>query len=432
MPSRTMWSRKTWVIAKREYVSRLKTKGFWISTVALPLLMAAWLILPTLIMSKTRSSLELTVVDETGRVARALAARETEMEAGDGDQAVDLTLEILEPGENPEGQREALDQRIRDEEIDAWLWISPAALEANELEYHGRSVSNFLTLEILERTLSRIVREDRLAQAGYDADEIGQLTQGVELETVRVTEEGTEADTGAGNLILAVGLFFTLYMTLIIYGNLVMQGVLEEKSNRVVEVVISAVKPTELMAGKLLGIGAVGMTQLVLWLLSAAALTAPGLVATIATLPEGMRLPDLELGVMAHFLALFVLGYVMYASFYALIGSAFNSPQEAQQLAGVAVMFLVAPMVFFLPVLNDPDSLLSVVLSLIPPFTPLMMMLRVAVKMPPLWQVALGYVLSIGFALAMVWLCARVYRVGILMYGKRPTLREIWKWMRYA
>lgn len=427
-----MLSKKTWVIAKREYVSRLKTKGFWISTVALPLLMAAWLILPTLIMSKTRSSLDLAVVDETGRVGRALADREAEMEAGEGDQKVALTLEIVEPAGDPEAQRAALDQRIRDEEIDAWLWISPESLDANEIEYHGRSVSNFLTLEILERTLSTVVREDRLAQAGYDTQEVGKLTEGVDLRTVRVTDKGTEADTGAGNLILAVGLFFTLYMALVIYGNLVMQGVLEEKSNRVVEVVISTVKPTELMGGKLVGIGAVGLTQLLIWLLSAAALTAPGLVAAVATMPEGMNLPDFELGIMAHFVALFVLGYVMYASFYALIGSAFNSPQEAQQLAGVAVMFLIAPMVFFIPILNDPDSLLSTVLSLIPPFTPLVMMLRIAVKMPPFWEVALGYALSVGFALFMVWLCARVYRVGILMYGKRPTVQEIWKWMRYT
>ena len=427
-----MLSRKTWVIAKREFVSRLKTKGFWISTVALPLLMAAWLILPTLIMTKTRSSLHLAVVDETGGIAQALGKHEAEIEAGEGDQGVDLTLEIVEPQSDGAALKESLDDRIRAEEIDAWLWISPESLEANELEYHGRNVSNFLTLEILERTLSRIVREERLAGAGYDTEEIAALTEGIDLATVRVTEEGTEADTGAANLILAVGLFFTLYMALIIYGNLVMQGVLEEKSNRVVEVVVSTVKPTELMGGKLLGIGAVGITQLLIWVVSGAALTAPGLITAIATLPEGMRLPSFELGVMAHFLALFVLGYVMYAAFYALIGSAFNSPQEAQQLAGVAVMFLIAPMVFFMPVLNDPDSLLSTILSLIPPFTPLVMMLRIAVKMPPLWEVALGYALSIGFAVFMVWLCARVYRIGILMYGKRPTIQEIWKWMRYA
>ena len=338
----------------------------------------------------------------------------------------------METAGDVDEQKAHLDERIRSEEIDAWLWISPESLEENRLEYHGRTVSNILTLEVLERTLSRIVREDRLASAGYDTEEIGRLTRGVDLETIRVTEEGTEADTGLGDLAVALGLFFMLYMTIIIYGNLVMQSVLEEKSNRVVEIVISTLKPSELMAGKLLGVGGAGLTQLGIWIASALVLTAPGIVTAVATLPEGMKLPEIQGAVVFHFFALFVLGYVMYASFYALIGSAFNSPQEAQQLASVGVMFLVAPMLFFMPVLNDPDSTLSVVLSLIPPFTPLIMMLRVAIKVPPFWQLALSYVLAVGFAVFMVWLCARVYRVGILMYGKRPTIQELWRWMRYA
>lgn len=427
-----MLSKKTAVVARREYLSRLRSKGFWIATIALPLLMAAWLILPTLIMTKTKGSLTLAVVDETGLVAPGLVERKEEIEAGGGDQGVDLTLEIVEPDGDPEAQRADLDDRIRDEEIDAWLWISPESLEANRLEYHGRTVSNILTLEVLERALSRIVREDRLARAGYDTEEIGRLTRGIDLETIRVTDEGTEADTGFGDLAVALGLFFMLYMTIIVYGNLVMQGVLEEKSNRVVEIVISTLKPSELMAGKLLGIGGAGLTQLGIWIASALVLTAPGIATAVATLPEGMRLPEIQAAVVFHFFALFILGYAMYASFYALIGSAFNSPQEAQQLASVGVMFLVAPMLFFMPVLNDPNSTLSVVLSLIPPFTPLIMMLRVAIDVPPFWQLALAYALAIGFAVFMIWLCARVYRVGILMYGKRPTIQEIWRWMRYA
>ena len=134
----------------------------------------------------------------------------------------------------------------------------------------------------------------------------------------------------------------------------------------------------------------------------------------------------------AHFVALFLLGFVFYASWYALIGAAFNSPQEAQQLASIGVFFVVVPWMVFMPVLNDPDSTLATVFSLIPLFTPMIMMLRIAVKMPPAWQLALAYALTIAADLVMVWLCARVYRVGILMYGKKPSLQEIWRWTRYA
>ncbi|MCZ7652699.1 MAG: ABC transporter permease [Thermoanaerobaculia bacterium] len=133
-----------------------------------------------------------------------------------------------------------------------------------------------------------------------------------------------------------------------------------------------------------------------------------------------------------HFLLLFLLGYFFFATLYAAIGAASNNLQEAQQFAGVVVIFLVAPVLLMMPVINDPDSVLAVVVSLIPPFTPLLMMLRIAVKMPPAWQIALGYLLSGGFTLLLVWLCARIYRVGILMHGKKPSLAELWRWLRYA
>jgi ABC-2 type transport system permease protein len=211
-----------------------------------------------------------------------------------------------------------------------------------------------------------------------------------------------------------------------------MLGVLEEKNSRVVEVIVSAIHPVALMIGKLLGICLVGLTQLGLWLGAAAALTAPGVVATLAFLPEGLEVPTLGPVIVLHFLLLFLVGYFFYATFYAMLGAAFNSAQEAQQLAWIAVIFVVAPWVFFVPVLNDPDSTLAVVTSLIPVFTPFLMMLRIAVKMPPTWQILLGYFLTLALCAAMIWLAARIYRVGILMYGKKPSLRELWRWVRYA
>jgi ABC-2 type transport system permease protein len=426
---------KTLLIARREYLSRVKTAGFWISTIALPLLMAAWMILPSLIMAKTRGGLRLAVVDTTGTVAPRLEARVEELAGKPGERRVDLDLEVVAPATDRAAQRAELDRRVLgdgEDSLDAWLWISGEGLADDTVEYHGRTVSNFVTLEVLERMVSRIVREQRLGEAGLDGDEVARLTANVDLATIRVTEAGGEADAGLGDLALAVGLFVILYMTIIIYGNMVLQGVLEEKGNRVVEVMISTVRPFELMAGKLVGIGAVSLSQLAIWLGSAAVLTAPGLVSAFVAMPAEVKLPQLHPAVIGHFLALFLLGYVLYASFYALIGAAFNNPQEAQQLASFGVIFLIVPWLFFMPVLNDPDSTLAVVTSLIPLFTPLMMMLRIAVKMPPAWEIALGYALTIAFDVVMIWICARVYRVGILMYGKKPTLREIARWVRYS
>lgn len=418
------------VVAKRDYLSRVRTPAFWITTVILPLLMGAWMVLPSLIMSKSRGGLRLAVVDQTGKVAPVLV-KEVAGTPGKEGPKVDLTLKVEPAAADTAAQRQELDRRVLADEIDAWLWITPRVFDDNQVEYHGRTLSNFITLERVERMLTRVVREQRLTGAGYDAKQIDKLVAVVDLAKTRVTAEGGKADAGVGDLILAVGLFTILYMAIMIYGQMVMHGVLEEKANRVVEVIASTTTPEQLMAGKLLGICGVALTQIGVWLVSAAVLTAPAMVASFA-LPAGVNLPTLSAAVVAHFVALFLLGFVFYASWYALIGAAFNSPQEAQQLASIGVFFVVVPWMVFMPVLNDPDSTMATVFSLIPLFTPMIMMLRIAVKMPPAWQLALAYALTIVADIVMVWLCARVYRVGILMYGKKPSLKEIWRWTRYA
>ncbi len=425
---------KVKVLVKREYLSRIKTKGFWLSTILVPALFAGLALLPALVMSKTTTDHTLVLVDRTGRIAGPLEQRlEEASEGGAGQVRFDVRVEdAAVSASERERQRADLERRVLDEEIDAWLWISGEGLEDNRVEYHAESVSNFLTQEVLEDALSEEVRRQRLAGAGIDPDQVAELTRSVGLETVKVTEEGGRAEAGFAGVALAYVLFLLLYMIIIIYGQQVMNGVLEEKTSRAVEVVISSVRPFELMIGKLVGIGLVGLTQLAIWLGTIAVLTAPGVVTAMAYLPEDLSIPQLGLGLALHFGICFVLGYFLYASFYAAIGSAFNNVQEAQQLASVAVVFLVAPLVLFMPVVNDPNATWAVVASLIPLFTPLLMMLRVAVQTPPVWQILLGYGLTVLFVGFMIWLTSRIYRVGILMVGKKPTIQEIWRWVRYS
>jgi len=426
-----MRSRQVAVVAKREYMARLRSKAFWISTVLIPVLMAAWAILPSLFMAKSKASQRLAIVDRTGQVAAPLV-EELEDWSERTARQVAFDIERLEPSPDDEAQRAELDRRVLDGEIQAWLWIGENSLDENSVEYHAESVSNFLTQEALERALSSVARTVRLEGAGYDVAAIGRLTESIDLDTVRVSEDGSREEGGLGGFALAFALFMLLYMTTLIYGQQVMNGILEEKSSRVVEVVLAVTRPTELMAGKLVGIGLVGLTQLVIWIASMLVLTAPAVVGAIAFIPPEVSLPTISPILLVHFFFHFLLGYFFYATLYAMIGASFNNVQEAQQMAGVAVVFVVAPWMFFMPIVNDPDSTLAVVTSLIPFFTPLLMMLRMALKMPPLWQVLLGYALTTLLCVAMTWLCARIYRVGILMYGKKPTIQEIWRWIRYA
>jgi len=424
---------KVAIIAKRDYLSRVRTPGFWIATVIIPLLMGAWIILPSLIMAKSRSGLHLAIVDTTGAVAPRLQAQQAAMAKGreGGEGAVDLRLEVVPPGADARAQRAELDRRVLRDDIDAWLWITPEGLAKNEAEYHGRTLSNIMTIGTLERALTRIVREQRLTAAGYDPAQVEKLVASVDFTTTKVTEKGGKAGGGMADFLMPLFLFIILYTTVMIYGQMVMQGVLEEKANRIVEVVASSAKPTELMAGKLIGICGVALTQIGIWLVSAAVLTAPRLIGALAA-GRDLHLPTLTPAMVGHFVVFFLLGFVFYASFFALVGAAFNSPQEAQQLVSVGTLFLAAPLFFFMPVINDPQSNLAVVTSLIPMFTPTVMLLRIAIRTPPLWQLALGYTLTILADVLMVWICARVYRIGILMYGKRPTIQEIWRWARYA
>ncbi|MEE8277722.1 MAG: ABC transporter permease [Thermoanaerobaculia bacterium] len=419
------------VVAKREYLARIRSKGFWISTIALPLMLAAWVVVPSLVMAKSKTRQRLALVDKTGQVAPRLSEKLADLSRRTAQQ-VSFDLEIVPAEGFDETLRARLDERVLEGEISAWVWIDTELLEENRVEYHAASVSNFLTQQVLESALSAALRQVRLEGAGYNVETIRRLSRSIDLATIRISKEGSRAEGGFGGIALAFGLFMILYTTTLIYGQQVMLGVLEEKTSRVVEVLLSAIRPVDLMIGKLLGICLIGLTQLGIWLTTAAALTAPAVVATLAFLPEGVVLPTLSPALVGHFLLLFLLGYFFYATFYAMLGAAFNSPQEAQQLAFVVVIFVVAPWIFFMPVINDPDSTLAVVTSLIPVFTPFLMMLRIAVKMPPAWQILLGDLLTLGLCAVMIWLAARIYRVGILMHGKKPTLRELWRWVRYA
>jgi ABC-2 type transport system permease protein len=433
------------IVAKREYLARLKSKGFWIATALLPAFMGAMILGPALAASKTKSQQRLAIVDETGAgLGRQLAAALTEPGTDIGEQreqrerrgrdegGVRFETQLIPPGPDPAARRAELDRRVRAKEFGAWVWLTPDGLRDNRFEYHAESLSNVVTQEVLRNRISRVVSQWRLRAAGLDAAKIAELTRPVTLSTVRISATGSRAEQGIGGFMLAFGLCFTLYMVIVIYGQQVMQGVIEEKSSRIVEVIAAAIRPTELMAGKLVGICLVALTQLAIWVATALVLTTPAILGVLLTLPDGLTLPEVPGAVIVHLFVLFLLGFFLYSTLYAMIGASFNSVQEAQQFAAVAVVFIVPPLLFMMPILNDPDSPLAVGMSLFPFFTPLVMMLRIASKMPSAWQIAAAYSLCLLTIAGMVWLCARVYRVGILMYGKKPTLQEIWHWVRYS
>lgn len=424
------------VVAKREYLQRIKGKAFWLATLVLPLFLVSVTVVPSLLLSKSNPRQRVVVIDSTGQVAgelqKVLAAPRPEKK-GSSRPAASFDLTVETPKTDRAAQREDLDRRVRTGAIDAWIWVDAQGLGGDSIEYHAKNVANFVTQEVLRDDLSAAVGRMRLRQAGFaDPERIGQLTHPVRLETVRIAKEGSRAEGGLAGFAFAYILFMMLYMTIAIWGQQVMTGVLEEKGSRIVEVLVATVRPFDLLMGKLVGICGLGLTQIAIWFATLLALTAPGVAASFALLPEGVHLPTVTLLLAANFAIYFVLGFFVFATFYAAIGASFNNLQEAQQVAALVVFFLLVPLFLMFRIVNDPDSTLAVVASLIPPFTPLLMTLRIALQPPPFWQIGLSYVLTVGFIFAMVGLAARIYRTGILMYGKKPTFKEIWRWVLYA
>jgi ABC-2 type transport system permease protein len=427
------------VLTRREFLSRVRTKAFWLSTIILPIFMVAVTVTPSLLMSRTPSHQNMVVVDETGQIGSLVKAEiGSQTEAGNTDGGpITFEIEIQPAAADPAAQRAELDRKVLDETLDAWVWLTPDVLspredgERHKVEYHGRNISNVITQQQLTTALSSAVRTVRLREAGLPEEQINQLSTRVGLETFRVTEQGQRAEEGVAGAILAYALGFLLYMCFLLYGAQVVNGVLEEKSSRIVEVMLASVRPSEMMLGKLLGICLAALTQLVIWIGTLVVLTAPGILATLAWLPQ-RALPSLSVGLALHFFGFFLLGFFLIATLYAAIGAAFNTLQEAQQLLFIPMMAVMLPFFLMFAIINAPDSKLAVIASLIPLFTPMLMVTRIAISAVPVWQIALSYLLTTAFVAFMVWLCARIYRTGILMYGKKPTFAELLRWMRHS
>jgi len=411
-------------VARREYLERVRSKAFMVATVLGPLILGGMMIVPALAARKAAAPLRVSVLDADGMllgpVERALGSL---TEGG-------TPRFLLRPAPQApfEQARHELREQVLRGDLDGFLYLPPGALAASQAEFHGRSVSAMMEMRLLERALAEAFMRVRLTREGLDPARLGALMRDVDVRTMRLSTEGAREDHGAGFLFSTV-LLFAIYTSVFMWGQALMNSVIEEKANRVVEVMVSSVSPETLLGGKLLGVGAAGLTQLMAW---AATVGLVGLYVGGSAVAGGARVPEVGGFVLVAFVAFFLLGFFLYGSFYAAVGAAVNSMQEAQNLILPLMLPVIMAMMFFPVVLRSPDSTLSVVLSLIPLMAPLIMFLRISVLMPPLWQVALSIALTLLAIAGVVWTAARIYRVGILMYGKRPTFPEIVRWVRQS
>lgn len=412
--------RNVWAVIKREYLQRVRSRWFIFATVGGPVLLLAATLFPLWYgAQEDEAERRVAVVDETGVLGESVARL---LEEGG------LTVVPVAEGE---GGLAELAGRVAGNEMSGYLLLDQETLRSGSATWvGGRAPSPLQALSFRQAVVSAALE---VQLSGRDVDATALLSGG-ELD---VQVLGAEPEAGEGTFILGFAGAFLLYMVILLYAVSVMRATLEEKTSRVVEVIVSAMKPWHLMLGKILGVGAVGLTQLAVWVLAAVLMVGSGIPMLVATRPELGGLAELEgvlpgPGLVVAFVALFLFGYFLYSGLYAAVGAMCNTDEEAQQAQLPVMVLVVVPMVVLPPVMDAPASTLATVLSLVPFFTPVLLWPRMAAGAAAPWEVALAFLLMGLTVVGVAWVAGRIYRVGILMAGKRPTLPELWRWIREA
>jgi ABC-2 type transport system permease protein len=422
---------KIWVVVRREFVERVRNKWFVISTVVGPVLMALFIFLPFLLAESGGRHRSIAVVDlTTGGFGKRVATVVNASGSMSASRLVagSISLEAIE---------DSLAHLVGAKALDGFLIISDEVVELGRAEYRGSNVSSLTDMRILERMLREVVLVERLGRVGIDPTVVSAAQLPVQLSTVNIRGGRVTEESGESAFLLGYIMWFILYLAILLYGLQVMGSVVEEKTSRVIEVLISSLRPFQLLAGKVGGVGAVGLFQLLIWGIAARLLlTRRQQLAEIVGLEMGagqaITLPTVPLGLMLVFLLYFLLGYFLYAAMFAAVGAMSSTESEARQAQTPVVMLLAIPAIMLIAVLDRPDGSLAVVLSMVPFSSPIAMPVRWAATEVPLTELALSVALIAVTVVAVTWLAARIYRVGILMYGKRPGPRELIRWVGTA
>jgi len=420
---------RIFAIIRREYLERVRTKAFWISTIIVPVFLGAMIIIPSWLAMRGGGTFNVAVLDLSGRFAKPVAEEVSHMLSSDKEKLV-INLKQIEPGPDPAATRERVKNAVQAQKYDGMLVLPATLPDSGQPEYLAPNVAAFKLLSVLERSVNNAVVAERLTDAGLDPSQVRELTKHVGLKTLKLGTKGEETRDQGQGFLLSYAFMLIIYMSVLMYGLYVMRGVLEEKTNRIVEVVIATVKPFELMLGKILGIGAVGLTQFLIWGLVMMAVTAPGAAAAVGF--SGLEMPSFPPLLMIFFVVYFILGFLLFGTLYAGIGAAFDTEQEAQNFQFVIMTPLIMALLLMVQIINQPDSTLSVVLSLIPLFTPMLMFLRMTLVQVPALQLAASVILMVATIVGAAWVVGKIYRVGILMHGSKPKMKDLVRWIREA
>jgi len=415
-------------VIRREYVENVRRKSFIVTTIVVPVLMAAFFVIPVLFaLIEPDKQYRVAVVDQTGELAPDLAAALADT-LRDGSRK--YLLETVEArGDNFEAARAGRVGALQKDEVDIVIAIPAGVFSEGKVAYITREERNYNVLERFQDVLTDVVLKRRLTAEGLDYDRVRVLTSAIEVEMNQLTQEGSvQKKHFLGEYGVVFVFVMILYTAILSWGMTIAKSIVEEKGSRIVEVLLSSLSARDLMVGKLVGVGLAGLTQLALWTVMGLALTgsaAPAVMAQIGPI-------DIPPIAFVYFVLFFVLGFMLFASMFMVIGAISSTEQDAQQMQAIVTLPMIIPLMSLMLFMQNPNSGIAVAMSLIPVFTPLLMLARIILLMPPFWQIGLGLALMVVSIYFAVTFAARVFRVGILMHGKRPSLREIIHWYRIA
>jgi ABC-2 type transport system permease protein len=429
---------RVWVVARNEFLKRVRTRWFVLTTVLGPLALLGFFFVIGFVSVKTMEGEDrlVIVMDGTGVLFDAI------QETGDAQLR-------FEEAAAPE---DSVRQGVLRGEAHGYLVIPETVLEGEGtvMYYSLEGGLSGIFQRRVEDSIQRTVTDHRLAELQVPEAVLDVMRSDLPLRSVKLTSEGETA--GSAEAYAAIGFImgFLIYIAMLVYGSVVMQGVIEEKLSRVVEIIVSSVRPFQLLLGKILGIGAMGLVQMTVWALLimagtvfSGAILALFLDPTKVDLPVdasqqelleavNFEVPSLGPEVFIWFVLFFLVGYLLYASLFSAIGSAVEQQQDAQGLMLPVMMPIIVSIIFIQPIIEAPNSTLAVTLSMLPFFSPIPMVVRVAVADVPFWQPLVSFLIMVATFLGSVWMSARIYRIGILMYGKKAKLSDLIRWMRYA
>jgi len=437
---------KIWTIIKKEYLQIVKKKSFVISTILTPLLMGAFIFLPLLLTQVGREEKTILIEDHSGIVLQSFEEKSkadneaqtilrlifTNTSASTAEIAEQNKL-IKEYEQKIAGKKDVqlqlingYTEKILRKEIDGLVLIPENVKESRRIYFCAINISDFETNRYISAMVQKILSEKILREQDIDLKIVAEAIRDVNLGTFKVKKEGTTRVSSGMEYMMSIFMMTILFSIIMAYGQLIMRGVIEEKNSRIVEVLISSTDTQTLFYGKIIGIGLAGLTQVGIWILLAVYFMRGAFLG----IDRGV-LQFLTLELAIYFLIFFIIGYFMFSILFSIVGASVNTDQEAQQFAAPLTYLLVIPFIIGIMVTQNPNTPFVVLASLFPLFTPTLMFMRISIAVPAFGQIALSIVLSIVFTMFLAWLGAKIFRVGILMYGKKPSVKEIMRWVKY-